>query len=72
MWNVEFSHCFLCCSDKVALIEDIDAIDGRAFMLFHAFCDNEHAPFKDSIIIFTLLTPDASNVSEADVRVFQR
>ena len=52
------------------MIEDIDAIDGRAFMLFHAFCDNEHAPFKDSIIIFTLLTPDASNVSEADVRVF--
>ena len=50
--------------DKVALIEDIDAIDGRAFMLFHAFCDNEHAPFKDSIIIFTLETTDVQSDTE--------
>ena len=32
----------------------LEAIDGRAAMLFHAFCDNENAPYKDSIIIFTV------------------
>ncbi|KAG7159252.1 torsin-1A-interacting protein 1-like [Homarus americanus] len=33
-----------------AVIHSIEAIPGEAAMIFHAYCDNENAPFKQAII----------------------
>lgn len=33
-----------------AIIHNIENIPGRAAMIFHAYCDNENAPFKQAVI----------------------
>lgn len=37
-------------NSHTAVIHNIENIPGRAAMIFHAYCDNENAPFKQAVI----------------------
>ncbi|XP_071511226.1 torsin-1A-interacting protein 1-like [Diadema antillarum] len=39
---------------KVALIQDFDKLPACSILLFHSYCDNEYAPYKDAVLIFTV------------------
>ena len=39
---------------KVALISQFDMLPPCSIMLFHSYCDNYNAPYKDAVIIFTI------------------
>ncbi|XP_054770248.2 torsin-1A-interacting protein 2-like [Lytechinus pictus] len=39
---------------KVVLIRQFDKLPPCSIMLFHSYCDNENAPHKDAVIIFTV------------------
>ncbi|XP_054770247.2 torsin-1A-interacting protein 1-like [Lytechinus pictus] len=44
-----FSDC-----SNVALITDVDKLPPCAATMFHAYCDNDSAPHKDAVFIFTM------------------
>lgn len=39
---------------KVVLLRQFDKLPPCSIMLFHSYCDNENAPHKDAVIIFTV------------------
>ncbi|XP_011679107.1 torsin-1A-interacting protein 1-like [Strongylocentrotus purpuratus] len=41
------------CSN-VVLITDVDRLPPCSAILFHAYCDNDSAPYKDAVFIFTM------------------
>ena len=47
------------CSN-VVLITDIDKIPACSAILFHAYCDNDNAPFKDAVFIFTMTLDESA------------
>lgn len=56
---------------KVAVIHNIDKIAGEAAMIFHSYCDNEFAPFKDSVIMFTMhMESDTDLTSDNQVETY--
>ena len=57
--------------NKVALLRNIQALPSRCALLFHSYCDNENAPFKDVTIAFTLELFDSSEIiSEEGIQHF--
>ena len=40
--------------NKAGLLYNIQDLPSRTAMLFHSYCDNENAPFKDITITFTV------------------
>ena len=40
--------------NKAGLLYNIQDLPSRTAMLFHSYCDNENAPFKDITIRFTV------------------
>lgn len=40
-----------------AVVHNIEVIPGGAAMTFHAFCDNENAPFKQALIFLVITIP---------------
>ncbi|KAK7072982.1 hypothetical protein SK128_000808 [Halocaridina rubra] len=40
-----------------AIVHNVEKIPGSAAMTFHAFCDNENAPFKQALIFLALNLP---------------
>lgn len=38
----------------VAILHNLEKVMGQAAMMLHGYCDNESAPFKDAIFIFTV------------------
>ena len=55
-----FSH-----GSESVWLKDLQALDGTAAMLLHAYCDNENAPYKHATLVFTLLIDDV-NIHEVD------
>ena len=55
---------------RVAVIHEIDKIPGEAAMIFHAYCDNEFAPYKDAAIIFTIQNEGEILADDNDVENF--
>ncbi len=56
---------------RTAIIHNLAEIPGKSAMMFHAYCDNENAPFKDVAIMFTVELSNHSSVfSERDVEEF--
>ena len=41
---------------RAVLVSEINRVPGKAAAMFHAFCDNENAPYKDVLIVFTVHT----------------
>lgn len=39
---------------SVALMTDLDKLPACSAILFHGYCDNDSAPFKDAVFIFTM------------------
>ena len=55
----------------MALLRNIQALPSRCAVLFHSYCDNENAPFKDVTIAFTLELFDSSEIiSEEGIQHF--
>ncbi|XP_064099355.1 uncharacterized protein LOC135210377 [Macrobrachium nipponense] len=44
-------------SAHAAIVHNVEKIPGEAAMTFHAFCDNENAPFKQAVIILVIHIP---------------
>ncbi|XP_071511228.1 torsin-1A-interacting protein 1-like [Diadema antillarum] len=44
---------------KVALVNDFDKVPPCSAILFHAYCDNDSAPYKDAVIILTMMLKEA-------------
>ncbi len=40
--------------NKAGALYNIQALPARTAMLFHSYCDNENAPFRDIVLTFTL------------------
>ena len=47
---------------RVAWISSLEDMPSEAAMLFHAYCDNENAPFKQVTIMFHLLLRDQTDI----------
>ena len=44
---------------KSLVFHHLENVPGEAAMMFHAFCDNENAPYKDAMLVFTLSIPES-------------
>eukprot|EP00057_Strongylocentrotus_purpuratus_P003528 XP_003726840.1 PREDICTED: torsin-1A-interacting protein 1-like [Strongylocentrotus purpuratus] len=51
---------------KVVLLRQFDKLPPCSIMLFHSYCDNENAPHKDAVIIFTVeLETTVSSIAQS-------
>ena len=59
--------------DKAGVLYNIQDLPARTAMLFHSYCDNENAPFKDITLTFTVKMDDAiaqAPTSDEDIEEF--
>ncbi|XP_030853725.1 cyclin-dependent kinase 11A-like [Strongylocentrotus purpuratus] len=43
---------------SVVIIKDLDELQPCSIILFHGYCDNDGAPYKDAVFIFTMTLDD--------------
>lgn len=56
---------------RAIIINEVDAMSGKAAMIFHAYCDNENAPHRDVALVFTLFMDDSKSLhSSAQVEAY--
>ena len=52
--------------NKAGLLYNIQDLPSRTAMLFHSYCDNENAPFKDITITFTVKMDKSAEAYSGD------
>lgn len=56
---------------RAFLLDRMHLVPGKAMEIYHGYCDNDNAPFKDVSIVFTVECPgDKSYPDERDVEYF--
>jgi hypothetical protein len=60
----------LSAGSRVAVVDHMERLHGESAMMLHAYCDNEHAPFRRAVFILALHIAEATaDITETDAFV---